>query len=36
MTVRLGRVIRGMLETVLDLQSRPELFGSKELDLFAH
>jgi hypothetical protein len=36
MTLRFGRVMREMLETVLDLQSRPECFSSKELDLFAH
>lgn len=36
MTVRLGRVMRGMLETVLDLQSRPDAFSSKEFDQFVH
>lgn len=36
MTIRLGRVVRGMLESVLDLQARPVAFTSKGLGLFAH
>lgn len=36
MTLRFGRVMRGMLETVLDLQSQPDGFSSKELESFAH
>jgi hypothetical protein len=36
MTVRLGRVLREMLKSVLYAQTRPEILSSLAIDLFAH
>ena len=36
MSIRYGRAMKAILESILDLQSRPEVISSIYIDLFAH
>lgn len=36
MPIRLGRVMRGMLNTVIELQSQTDAFSSIEIQLLSH